>query len=158
LQPFLHYWRRISQWESLQPEHLVKRLRRNLSHFHIDQVDFKIAMSANCFNMCPNRSTMSDWIYMKVLCLITLLCNFVGRASRSCVRYTISLLVYFGSILASPRSICGLCKGSEWLYSRDLMLDRWWSMTIVICLNISVEDVIMQTYFLIKRLHRILHF
>ena len=87
---------------------------------------------------------------------------------RSCVLYTILLLLYFDIQFASTGSICGFCKGSEWLYSRNPMSYRWLSMTISrkrnkyagdqVCLNISAEDVIMQIDFLIKRLHGLLSF
>ena len=85
---------------------------------------------------------------------------------RTCVLYTILLLLYFDIQFASTGSICGFCKGSEWLYSRNPMPYRWLSMAIArnrnkyagdqVCLNISAEDVIMQINFLIKRLHGLL--
>jgi len=103
---------------------------------------------------------------MKLVCSIHAhLCRESIRPNiwRSCVLYTILLLLYFESLFALTRSICGFCKGSEWLYSRNPMSHRWLSMTIArkrnkyagdqVCLNISAEDVIMQIDFLIKRLH-----
>ena len=123
--------------------------------------------------MCRNRSTNCQTEYMHVACSIhapLYLCRESIRLNiwRSCVLYTILLLVYFEILFASTSSICGFCKGSEWLYSRNPMSYRWLSMTIArkrnkyagdqVCLNISAEDVTMQIDFLIKRLHGLLSF
>jgi len=73
------------------------------------------------------------------------------------------VVVYLGSLFTSRHSICGFYKGGEWLYSRNTMSDRWWSMTTAskrnkyardnLRLNISAEDVIVWIDFLIKSLH-----
>ena len=136
-------------------------------------MDFKISNLSHCFKMCPNRSTMLSPMYchteyMKVVCSIHAPLYLYRESlrmniSKSCVRYTMLLLLYLGSLFASTRSICSFCKAGEWLYSRNPMPYRWLSMTIArkrnkyagdhVCLNISAEDVIMQIDFLIKRLH-----
>jgi len=75
------------------------------------------------------------------------------------VRSIHNVVVYLGSLFTSGHWICGFYKGGEWLYSRNTMSDRWWSMTTT-CKrnkyardNISAEDVIVCIDFLIKSLH-----
>ena len=83
--------------------------------------------------MCRNRSTHCQTEYMKVAIHTPVyLCPESIRLNiwRSCVLYTILLLLYFEILFASTRSICGFYEGSEWLYSRNPMSYRWLSMTI----------------------------
>jgi len=106
--------------------------------------------------------------YMKVVCSIHASMYLCCRSSDWIYEVMRSIhnvvVVYLGSLFTYRRSICGFCKGDEWLYSRNTMSDRWWSMMTTagqrnkhardnLGLNISAEDVIVWIDFLIKSLH-----